>query len=71
MQRGLGLLLVLIPPIVSAAFVIADSMDHAHSQPAPKTLEAPQSTPAGEREDTQSQVPQRPSGEVIGVPMLA
>jgi hypothetical protein len=71
MQRGLGLLLVLIPPIVSAAFVVADSMEHAHPQPAPKTLEAPQSPPVPERDDTQSQVPQRPSGEVIGVPMLA
>lgn len=71
MQRRLGLLLILIPPIASAALVIADSMEHAHRQPAPKTLEAPKSTPAVEREDTQSQVPQRPSGEVIGVPMLA
>lgn len=71
MQRRLGLLLILIPPIASAAFVIADSMEHARAQPAPKTLEAPKATPAAEREDTQSQVPQRSSGEVIGVPMLA
>lgn len=70
MQRRLGLLLVLIPPIASAAFVLADSLEHARPEPAPKTLEAPKATPA-ERDDAQSQVPQRPSGEVIGVPMLA
>jgi hypothetical protein len=68
MQRRLGLLLILIPAIASAAFVLADSADRA--RPAPKTLEAPKSTPA-ERDDAQSQAPQHSSGEVIGVPMLA
>jgi hypothetical protein len=70
MQRRLGLLLVLIPMIASAAFVLTDSMQHSPSSPAPKTLEAPKSTPV-ERDDTQSQAPQHSSGEVIGVPMLA
>jgi hypothetical protein len=70
MQRRLGLLLVLIPMIASAALVLTDSMQQPRSSPAPKTLEAPQSTPT-ERDDTQSQAPQHSSGEVIGVPMFA
>jgi hypothetical protein len=70
MQKRLGLLLVLIPMIASAAFVLRDSVEQARPQSVPKKLEAPQATPA-EREDAQSQVPQRPAGEVIGVPMLA
>jgi hypothetical protein len=69
MQRRLGLLLVLIPTIVSAAFVVTESMQD-HPVPAPKTLEAPRTAPA-ERDDVQSQAPQQSSGEVIGVPMLA
>jgi hypothetical protein len=72
MQKRLGLLLILIPAITSAAFVVADSVDHARSTPAPKTLEAPESKPV-ERDDAQSQAPQHSpgEGEVIGVPMLA
>jgi hypothetical protein len=70
MQRRLGLLLILIPAIASAAFVLADSAEHTRPAPAPKTLEAPQSKPA-ERDDAQSQAPQHSPGEVIGVPMLA
>ena len=70
MQRRLGLLLILIPAIASAAFVVADSVDHARPGPAPKTLEAPKPS---ERDDTQSQAPQHSpgEGEVIGVPMFA
>ena len=72
MQRRLGLLLILIPAIASAAFVVADSVDHARPTPAPKSLEAPKPKPA-EREDTQSQAPQHSpgEGEVVGVPMFA
>jgi hypothetical protein len=72
MQRRLGLLLILIPAIASAAFVVADSVDHTRPVPVPKTLEAPKAKPAG-REDTQSQAPQHSpgEGEVIGVPMFA
>jgi len=72
MQRRLGLLLILIPAIASAAFVVADSVDHARPTPAPKTHEAPESKPV-ERDDTQSQAPQHSpgEGEVIGVPMFA
>jgi len=69
MQRRLGLLLILIPAIASAAFVVADSVEHARPAPAPKTLEAPKSKP----DDAQSQAPQHApgEGEVIGVPMFA
>ena len=71
MQRRLGLLLVLIPTIASAALVLMDSAEHARpAPPAPKTLEAPKSTPV-ERDDAQSQAPLQSSGEVIGIPMLA
>ena len=72
MQRRLGLLLILIPAIASAAFVVADSVEHARPVPAPKTLEAPAPKPA-ERDDAQSQAPQHSpgEGEVIGVPMFA
>jgi hypothetical protein len=70
MQRRLGLLLILIPAIASAAFVFVDSTQHA--APAPKTIEAPQPKPT-ERDDAQSQAPQHSpgEGEVIGVPMFA
>lgn len=72
MRNRLGLLLILIPMIASAAFALKDSAEHARPAPAPKKLEAPVSTPKGESSDeTQSQVPQRPPGEIIGVPMLA
>jgi hypothetical protein len=72
MQRRFGLALILIPAIASAAFVVADSVDHARTPPAPRTLEAPKSRPV-ERDDTQSQAPQHSpdAGEVIGVPMFA
>ena len=70
MQKRLGLLLILIPAITSAAFVVADSVEHTRPAPAPKTLEAPKAKPA-ERDDAQSQTPQHPTGEVIGVPMFA
>ena len=70
MQRRLGLLLILIPAIASAAFVVADSAEHARAKPAPKTLEAPQAKPS-DRDDAQSQAPQHSPGEVIGVPMFA
>ena len=70
MQKRLGLLLILIPAIASAAFVLADSAQHAPPASAPKTLEAPKAKP-GERDDAQSQAPQHPTGEVIGVPMFA
>jgi hypothetical protein len=72
MQKRLGMLLILIPALASAAFVVADSVDHARPAPAPKTLEAPKPKPAG-RDDAQSQAPQHSpgEGEVIGVPMFA
>jgi hypothetical protein len=70
MQQRLGLLLILIPAIASAAFVFADVAEQARPTPAPKTLEAPKAKPA-ERDDTQSQTPQHSTGEVIGVPMFA
>ena len=70
MQRRLGLLLVVIPAIASAALVLADSLEQARRQPPPKTLEAPKAKPV-EHDDAQSQTPQQSSGEVIGVPMFA
>jgi hypothetical protein len=71
MHKRLGLLLVLIPMIASAAFVLKDAAEHARPTPAPKKLEAPSSTPTESSDDSHSQVPQRPPGEIIGVPMLA
>jgi hypothetical protein len=70
MQRRLGLLLIVIPTIASAAFVLTDSLQQARPEPAPKQLEAPHSKQP-KRDDAQSQTPQQSSGEVIGVPMLA
>jgi hypothetical protein len=72
MQRRLSLLMILIPAIASAAFVVADSVEHARPTPAPKTLEAPRPKPV-EGDGAQSQAPQHSSGEgeVIGVPMFA
>jgi len=71
MQRRLGLLLILIPMIASAAFMLSDSAERARPEPAPKTLETPKSKPV-ERDDAQSQAPQpAAAGEVIGTPMLA
>jgi hypothetical protein len=71
MRRRLGLLLVLIPMIASAALVWKDASEHPRPAPAPKKLDAPSSTPTESSDDSHSRVPQRPSGEVIGVPMLA
>jgi hypothetical protein len=70
MQKRLGLLLMLIPMLASAALLLSDRAEQARPQPAPKKLETPPAAPV-ERDDAQSQVPQRPSGEVIGIPMLA
>lgn len=73
MRKRLGLLLALIPAIGSAAYVLSDPVPDARPSPAPKTLEAPQATPAESSDDgaAQSQSPQPSPGEVIGVPMLA
>ena len=71
MRRRLGLLLVLIPMIASAALVWKDAAEHARPAPAPKKLEAPHPTPSESSDDSHSQIPSRPPGEVIGVPMLA
>jgi hypothetical protein len=72
MSNRLGLLLVLIPMIASAAFVLKDSAERARPAPAPKKLEAPATTPKNESSDeSRSQLPQHPPGEVIGVPMFA
>ena len=69
MQKRLGLLLMLIPMLASAALLLSDRAEQARPQTAPKKLETP-AAPV-ERDDAQSQVPQHPSGEVIGIPMLA
>jgi len=66
-----GLLLVLIPTFGSAAFLLADSVSDADAEPAPKKIEAPQSTPNDASDESHSQVPQPSPGEVIGIPMLA
>jgi hypothetical protein len=71
MRNRLGLLLILIPMIASAAFVLKDSSERARPAPAPKKLEAPSSTPTESSDDAHSQVPPHSSGEVIGVPMFA
>ena len=72
MPRRLGLLLILIPVIASTALAMKDSSERAHPAPAPKKLEAPASAPKNESSDeSRSQLPQHPPGEVIGVPMFA
>jgi hypothetical protein len=72
MRKRLGLLLALIPAIGSAAYVLSEPTPDARPSPAPKTLEAPQATPAESSDDAaQSHAPQPSPGEVIGVPMLA
>lgn len=72
MRKRFGLLLILIPMFASAALVLKDSAERAHPAPAPKKLEAPVATPKNESSDeSRSQLPQHPPGEVIGVPMLA
>jgi hypothetical protein len=71
-MRRLGLLLVVIPMLASAALVLKDAAEHARPAPAPKKIEAPASTtPTESSDDSHSQVPPRAPGEVIGVPMLA
>jgi len=73
MRNRLGLLLILLPMLASAAFVLADASERAHRAPAPKKLEAPPSAPKNESSDESrtQQLPQHPPGEVIGVPMVA
>jgi hypothetical protein len=72
MRNRLGLLLVLIPMIASAAFVLKDSAERARQVPVPKKQEAPAAAPKNESSDeSHSQLPTRPPGEVIGVPMFA
>jgi hypothetical protein len=74
MRNRLGLLLILLPMIASAAFLLADSSERARPAPSPKKLETPSpaSTPTTESsDDAHSQLPQPAPGEVIGVPMFA
>jgi hypothetical protein len=66
-----GLLLVLIPTIGSAAFLVADWAEHTSPPPAPKTLEIQQPPTDASSEDSHSQAPAHSDGEVIGIPMLA
>lgn len=66
-----GLLLVLIPTIGSAAFLWADSAQRSDSAPAPQTIEAPSSSSDESVEDSHSQAPAHSDGEVIGIPLLA
>ena len=69
-----GLFLILIPTIGSAAFLVADWAQHTAPAPAPKTLETQQQPPAdASSDDSHSQAPpqQHSTGEVIGIPMLA
>jgi hypothetical protein len=68
-----GLLLVLIPTIGSAAFHVADWAQHTAPAPAPKTLETQQPPADASSDDTHTQAPsqQHSTGEVIGIPMLA
>ena len=68
-----GLLLVLIPTIGSAAFLVADWAEHNPPAPAPKTLEIEQPPADASSDGSHSQTPaQQPAdGEVIGVPLLA
>jgi hypothetical protein len=72
MRNRLGLLLVLIPMIASAALVLKDAAEHARPAPQPKPLETTEPTPSeSSSDDSHSQVPQHSPGEVIGVPMFA
>lgn len=66
-----GLLLILIPTISSAAFLFADWAQNSAPAPAPKTLETQQPPADASSEDSHSQAPVHSSGEVIGIPMLA
>jgi hypothetical protein len=72
MRRArIGLLLVLIPAIASAAYLLGGSTEDAGAPPVPKPIETPQSTPAESSDDSHSHAPQHSSDEVIGVPMFA
>jgi hypothetical protein len=52
--------------------VLKDAAEHARPAPAPKKIETPASTtPTESSDDAHSQIPQRPPGEIIGVPMFA
>jgi hypothetical protein len=66
-----GLFLVLIPTIGSAAFLVADWAQHTPAAPAPKTLETQQPPADASSDDSHSQAPAHSPGEIIGVPMLA
>ena len=68
-----GLLLVLIPTIGSAAFLVADWAEQTAPPPAPKTLETQQPPADASSDDSHTQAPsqQDSDGEVIGIPMLA
>ncbi len=68
-----GLLLVLIPTIGSAAFLVADWAQHTAPAPPPKTLETQQPPADASSDDSHSQAPaqQEFTGEIIGIPMLA
>jgi hypothetical protein len=72
MRRArIGLLLVLIPAIASAAYLLGGSSEDAGAPPAPHKIETPQSTPAEPSDDSHSHAPQQSTDEVIGVPMFA
>jgi hypothetical protein len=73
MQKRIGLLLIVVPVIASAAFVLNAPAGDAGAQPAPKKIEAPSSTTPDDKasDESRSQLPQHSPGEVIGVPMLA
>jgi hypothetical protein len=66
-----GLFLVLIPTIGSAAFLVADWAQQTAPAPTPKTLETKQPPADASSDDSHSQVPANSTGEVIGIPMLA
>ena len=69
-----GLLLVLLPTIGSAAFLVADWAEHTAPAPVPKTLEIQQPPADATSDDSHTQAPpaQQPAdGEVIGIPLLA
>jgi hypothetical protein len=66
-----GLLLVLIPTIGSAAFLWADTAQRPDPVPTPKTIAAPPATSDESADDSHSQAPANSTGEVIGIPMLA
>jgi hypothetical protein len=66
-----GLFLILIPTIGSAALLVVDWAQHTAPAPAPKTLEIQQPPADASSEGSHSQAPAHSPGEVIGIPMLA